>query len=192
MIEKYYIEMINQGKDQNILNKMKILYSLIVIVFILSGCDDHRNKMKNTLIQIPIIDHYQFAIIDEDTDPILIVIGNIKLEKSLKEIYKKTNSDYAHLECDEINKIKPKGFLTVKKERYENNRFLIDFTVDFCLKNDANSEHCISDLQQFKTEISSNPSCQIIFGGLTRPRMAVSNKFFLDKEKILNAKKFKP
>ena len=116
MIEKYYSETINQRKDQNILNKMKILYLLIVIVFILSGCDDHRDKMKKTLVKIPIIDHYQFAIIDEDTDPILIVIGNIKLEKSLKEIYEKTNYNYAHLECDEIDKIKPKGFLKVKKD----------------------------------------------------------------------------
>ena len=46
-----------------------------------------------------------------------------------------------------------------------------------CPEDDANTESCIKSIEDFQTRIKMNLNCEVVFGGMTKPKMTISNRF---------------
>ena len=58
-----------------------------------------------------------------------------------------------------------------------------------CPEDDANNESCIKSIEDFQTRIKINLNCEVVFGGMTKPKMIISKRFEISKHQILNAEK---
>ena len=102
----------------------------------------------------------------------------------------KKQLDFARVECDKLNEFKPYAYLKVKDERKEKDTFQSDFLMKICPEDDANSEHCVKNIEDFKKRIKTNLSCEVVFGGMTKPKIIISNRFKIDNNQILNAEEY--
>lgn len=170
---------------------LSLLY-FILIIFGLLGCQNDEYKKIDNLVNIDKVHHYDYAVIKYGESPVLMIGGKITLKESLKNIYIQLNYDYARIECEAIDQFKPYANLNVTAEQKEQSIFISDFLMKICPENDANSEHCITNLKDFKENIRNNMHCHIIFGGMTKPKIIISNQFEISNEQILQAEKYMP
>lgn len=77
----------------------------------------------------------------------------------------------------------------MKGEKKDQNNFNSTFLMKICPEDDANSESCIKSIEDFQTRIKMNLNCEVVFGGMTKPKMTISNRFEISKHQILNAEK---
>lgn len=132
---------------------------------------------------------FNYSIIGSNEKPTLAVLGSLISSVSLKKILVEKQFDFARIECDELNEFKPYAYLKVKGEKKEQSNFNSTFLMKICPEDDANSESCIKSIEDFQTRIKMNLNCEVVFGGMTKPKMIISKRFEISKHQILNAEK---
>ncbi|MDH1801409.1 hypothetical protein, partial [Acinetobacter johnsonii] len=79
-----------------------------------------------------------------------------------------------------------------RRKKYQNN-FNSTFLMKICPEDDANSESCIKSIEDFQTRIKMNLNLnlnfEVVFGGMTKPKIIIFKRFEISKHQILNAEK---
>jgi hypothetical protein len=168
---------------------MKYFYLFVFYIF-MSGCEYRDLQNLETKINVTSTHEFYYDIIGFDEKPALALKGNIVSLISLKEILLKNQFDYARIECENFDKFRPYAYLSIKEEQKEKSNFKSDFLMKICPEDDANSKYCIQNLEDFKGKVDTDLNCNVIFGGMTKQKVIISNSFKISKERILNAKKY--
>lgn len=168
---------------------MKKKYILGFVVFIL-GCQNASHQSLEKTITVTPSQKISYSILGSEEKPALAITGNLISSVSLKEILIKKQFDFARIECDQLNEFKPYAYLKVKEEKREMDAFQSNFLMKICPEDDANSEHCVKNIEDFKNRIKTNLNCEVVFGGMTKPKTIISNRFKIDNHQILNAEKY--
>lgn len=168
---------------------MKKKYILGFVVFIL-GCQNANHQSLDRKITVNPSLKLSYSIIGSEEKPALAVTGNLISSVSLKEVLIKEQFDFARIECDKLNEFKPYAYLKVKDEKRKTNTFQSDFLLKICPEDDANSEHCVKNIEDFRNRIKTNLSCEVVFGGMTKSKIIISNRFKINKNQILNAEEY--
>ena len=168
---------------------MKHFYIFVFYIFIL-GCQYVSNQKIEKKINVTSSHEFYYDIIGSDERPALAFKGNVVSSISLKDTLFKNQFDYARIECKKIDKFRPYAYINIKEEQKEGEIFKSDFLMKICPEDDANSKYCIKNLEDFKGKIQTDLKCNIVFGGMTKPKTVISNQFEINSEQILNSKKY--
>lgn len=167
-------------------------YTLIFLVLYLVGCQNSNIYTLDNTVNIVDVNNYNQSVIKYGEAPVLILGGKLVSNSSLKKIYQDLKADYAHIECNLVNEMKPKGSIDIKNEFSNNKEFILEFDLEFCAENDPNHRSCVSNINELKEKLTSDLSCKIIFGGMTKPKTIVSNSYTMKRVDMVAASKFIP
>jgi len=167
---------------------MKFVF-LTIFGIIFASCQNPNQQSLEKRIVVSPAPKFNYSIIGSNEKPTLAVSGSLISSVSLKKILVEKQFDFARIKCDELNEFKPYAYLKVKGEKKDQNNFNSTFLMKICPEDDANSESCIKSIEDFQTRIKINLNCEVVFGGMTKPKMIISNRFEISKHQILNAEK---
>lgn len=167
---------------------MKFVF-LTIFGIIFASCQNPNQQSLEKRIVVSPAPKFNYSIIGSNEKPTLAVSGSLISSVSLKKILEEKEFDFARIKCDELNEFKPYAYLKVKGEKKDQNNFNSTFLMKICPEDDANSESCIKSIEDFQTRIKMNLNCEVVFGGMTKPKMTISNRFEISKHQILNAEK---
>lgn len=170
---------------------MKFIF-IILFGFYCASCQNTDHQRLEETIAVTPVPKFNYSIIGSDEKPALAVAGSLISSVSLKEILLKQQFDFARIECGKLNEFKPYAYLKVKEEKKEQNTFNSVFLMKICPEDDANSEYCVKSLEDFKARIKTDLNCEVVFGGMAKPKMIISNRFAISSHQILNAEKYIP
>ena len=167
---------------------MKFVF-LTIFGIIFASCQNPNQQSLEKRIVVSPAPKFNYSIIGSNEKPTLAVSGSLISSVSLKKILVEKQFDFARIKCDELNEFKPYAYLKVKGEKKDQNNFNSTFLMKICPEDDANSESCIKSIEAFQARIKMNLNCEVVFGGMTKPKMIISNRFEISKNQILNAEK---
>lgn len=159
---------------------------LLIFFSIVCGCKNTDSPISLNKNEIILNSDYKYWIIGSDDSPVLALMGKIESKASLKDEFSKRNFDYARLDCQQSGKFKVYAYISIKEEKKIDNNYESDILLKICPKNDENNKFCISDLNELST-LKNNLKCEVIFGGMTKPKIVVSDPLTINIKDLQKA-----
>lgn len=164
---------------------------LLIFVSIFYGCKNTNSPISLKKHEVSLSSDYKYGIIGSDDSPVLALMGKIESKASLKDEFSKHNFDYARLDCEKIENYKPYAYISIKEEKKIDNSYESDILLKICPENDESNKFCISALEDLRT-LKNDLKCEVVFGGMTKPKIVVSIPLIISIKDLQKAVMFKP